>query len=92
MQNETIEKIAEKPVNDHVLLNESSSSYNDSKHIIGEESAREHMPVPTCRCGCVPKNMKSLFEMAALRAEYRRLQSNKAIDQNSGSHVGIGES
>lgn len=89
MQNETNVITAEKPINDNGLLNECSSSYNDTKQIIGEESAREHIPVPTCRCGCVPKNMKSLFEMAALRAEYRRLQSNsKPIDQNSGNHVG----
>ena len=44
-----------------------------------------HLPMPTCRCGCIPTNMKSLFEMAALRAEYRRQQLNsKTQSQNSG--------
>ena len=87
MQHETIVKTAEKPLNDNVLLNEcSSSSYNnDSKQMVYKEIEREHLPVPTCRCGCVPTNMKSLFEMAALRAEYRRQQSSsKSRDQNSG--------
>lgn len=43
-----------------------------------------HLPIPTCRCGCIPTNMKSLFEMAALRAEYRKRQLNsKSHGQNS---------
>ena len=34
---------------------------------------------PSCKCGCVP-NVKSLFEMAALRAEHRKKQ--KMLQEN----------
>ena len=37
-------------------------------HIEGQEN---------CRCGCIPTNMMSLFQMAELRKKYREAQKKK---------------
>lgn len=38
----------------------------------------EHEETDSCRCGCVPPDMKSLFQMAALRAKHRENVRAKA--------------
>ena len=57
------------------------SSIATSKDEVIEELGKDrmHQVEPNCKCGCVP-NVKSLFEMAALRAEYRKKQ--KMLQEN----------
>ena len=40
-----------------------------------------HAPDRKCRCGCIPPDMMSLFEMAALRAK-RRKEQEKLFAKN----------
>ena len=45
----------------------------------------EENPLVQCRCGCVPKNMMSLFQMAEKRARYqeeKRRKETEAAAQN----------
>ena len=42
--------------------------------IIDLSQSESHLQSKRCGCGCVPPNMLSLFEMAALRAKRRQEQ------------------
>ena len=44
------------------------------EHIDGEN------PLVKCRCGCVPKDMMSLFQMAELRARFREEKKRKETE------------
>jgi hypothetical protein len=47
-------------------------SFNDTTALATEISNPPHTPNEVvCRCGCVPKDMMSLFQMAEKRATYR---------------------
>jgi hypothetical protein len=47
-------------------------SFNDTTTLATEISNPPHTPNEVaCRCGCVPKDMMSLFQMAEKRAAYR---------------------
>ena len=43
-------------------------------HVEGEN------PLVKCRCGCVPKDMMSLFQMAELRARFREEKKRKEAE------------
>ena len=50
-----------------------------------EQHNGEENPLVQCRCGCVPKNMMSLFQMAEKRARYqeeKRRKETEAAAQN----------
>jgi hypothetical protein len=40
-------------------------------------------PLVKCRCGCVPKDMMSLFQMAELRAKMREEKRRKEAEQSA---------
>lgn len=47
-------------------------SFNDTTNLATEIGNSPHTPNEVaCRCGCVPKDMMSLFQMAEKRAAYR---------------------
>ena len=63
----------------------------DSNVITTEEQKKETVQVPIdhidgenpsikCRCGCVPKDMMSLFQMAELRARFREEKKRKETE------------
>lgn len=53
--------------------NAPQKSFNDTTTLATDISTPTHTSneAVVCRCGCVPPDMKSLFQMAQLRAEYR---------------------
>ena len=62
-------------------------SFNDTR-----PGAAIHIPdlAANCRCGCVPPNMMSLFQMAELRAKHRekmRLAAASAPPTSEGTEA-----
>jgi hypothetical protein len=56
-------------------ITSSNELSSPSDHIENGETGQD-----SCRCGCVPKNMMSLFQMAQMRAQYKKqkqLELNK---------------
>ena len=57
--------------------------------------AFEHTPeeLASCRCGCVPPDLMSMFQMAALRAKYREnLRITKAAEERHSHEDGTSHS
>jgi hypothetical protein len=65
----------------------SSSSSSSSSAAAAQEQPAPHVgnddPLVKCRCGCVPKDMMSLFQMAELRAKMREEKRRKEAEQSA---------
>jgi hypothetical protein len=60
-------------------------SFNDTTTPVEHTTLSPTEPDPDCRCGCIPKDMLSLHQMAALRAKYReklRLEAEAEAKSN----------
>ncbi len=54
---------------------------NASESNSGTTGHNDNLGGIQCRCGCVPVNMMSMFQMAALRAKHREEKAKKALER-----------